>query len=230
MLTLFLMAVLLPLGAQNQYISNSRCTTEDRFEDLGGDGGVILLSRHKDLVIALPNVKNKSIRFNGERPDGYYEFCVIIKEGETRTPKFEISRRGNVYKTEIVQRIQPNFLIAYKIEEVQNPIRTDEQTQANDAYMDASMAVLEFTTTIKDLKVDCHPQLGATIESNPSAADPSVTIITVKIPVASLSDALQHIEKLERGWVYLLGGHRFSVSRIQYSHIKERIACYMEGL
>lgn len=198
LLTLFLMAVLLPLGAQNQYISNSRCTTEDRFEDLGGDGGVILLSRHKDLVIALPNVKNKSIRFNGERPDGYYEFCVIIKEGETRTPKFEISRRGNVYKTEIVQRIQPNFLIAYKIEEVQNPIRTDEQTQANDAYMDASMAVLEFTTTIKDLKVDCHSQLGATIESNPSAADPSVTIITVKIPVASLSDALQHIEKLKK--------------------------------
>ena len=41
---------------------------------------------------------------------------------------------------------------------------------------------------------------------------------------------VQHIEKLERGWVYLLGGHRFSVSRIQYSHIKERIACYMEGL
>ena len=78
LLTLFLMAVLLPLGAQNQYISNSRCTTEDRFEDLGGDGGVILLSRHKDLVIALPNVKNKSIRFNGERPDGYYEFCVIL--------------------------------------------------------------------------------------------------------------------------------------------------------
>lgn len=62
LLTLFLIAVLLPLGAQNQYISNSRCTTEDRFEDLGGDGGVILLSRHKDLVIALPNVKiNQSV-------------------------------------------------------------------------------------------------------------------------------------------------------------------------
>lgn len=108
---------LLPSEAQTQYISNSRLAAEDRFEDLGGDGGILLLSRHKDLVIALPNVKEKSIRLNGERPDGLYEYCVIVKANETRTPKLEISRRGNVYKTEIVLTIKPDFLMAFQVEE-----------------------------------------------------------------------------------------------------------------
>lgn len=186
------------LHAQTQYISHSRCVEEDRFEDLAGDGGVILLSKHKDLVIALPNVKNKSIRLVGERPDGYYEYCVIIKAGETRTPKLEISRRGSVYKTELVQKVKPDFLIAYRVEEVQNPIWKDEQTQSNDAYLDANFAVLELSTTIKDLKVECHPDLNAVVESKVSTADPNISIVTVKIPVISLTGARELIEKTER--------------------------------
>lgn len=189
---------LLPSKAQTQYISNSRLAAEDRFEDLGGDGGILLLSRHKDLVIALPNVKEKSIRLNGERPDGLYEYCVIVKANETRTPKLEISRRGNVYKTEIVLTIKPDFLMAFQVEEVQNPIRTDEQTMANDAYLDASSAMLEFSTTIKGLKIDCSPSLNAEIQSSPSPSDPSIMIHTVKIPVKVLNDAKNRIAELQQ--------------------------------
>ena len=66
---------------------------DDRFEDLDGNGGVLLLSKRNDLIISVTNSKKKaSIRPNGERPDGYYEFWVIIDPKETRTPKIEISR------------------------------------------------------------------------------------------------------------------------------------------
>lgn len=40
-LFLWMMVILLPLGAQEQYISKGRYTPEDRFEDLGGGGGIL---------------------------------------------------------------------------------------------------------------------------------------------------------------------------------------------
>lgn len=64
-----------PLWAQSEYISKSRRMEDDRFEDLDGNGGVLLLSKRNDLIISVTNSKKKaSIRPNGERPDGYYEF------------------------------------------------------------------------------------------------------------------------------------------------------------
>ena len=56
-LFLWMMVILLPLGAQEQYISKGRYTPEDRFEDLGGGGGILLLSKHRDLVVTLTNVE-----------------------------------------------------------------------------------------------------------------------------------------------------------------------------
>lgn len=77
-LFLWMMVILLPLGAQEQYISKGRYTPEDRFEDLGGGGGILLLSKHRDLVVTLTNVEPGKFKVtpNGERPDGYYEYIV----------------------------------------------------------------------------------------------------------------------------------------------------------
>ena len=93
-LFLWMMVILLPLGAQEQYISKGRYTPEDRFEDLGGGGGILLLSKHRDLVVTLTNVEPGKFKVtpNGERPDGYYEYIVSIHPGSTRTPKLEISQ------------------------------------------------------------------------------------------------------------------------------------------
>lgn len=196
---LLIICTTLPLWAQSEYISNSRYIDADRIEDLGGNCGLLLLSKHNDLVISVTNSKKKaSIRPNGERPDGYYEYCVIIDATDTRTPKVEVSRRGNVYKTELVQSVKPDFLIAYRMEEVQNPIRMDDQTKPNDARLNATEAELEFTTTIKNLKVECSPKLGAKVSSQVSRSDPNITITTVVIPIASLTNAKKAIEDIQK--------------------------------
>ncbi|WP_229098892.1 hypothetical protein [Bacteroides finegoldii] len=188
-----------PLWAQSEYISKSRKMEDDRFEDLDGNGGVLLLSKRNDLIISVTNSKKKaSIRPNGERPDGYYEFWVIIDPKETRTPKIEISRRGSVYKTELIQAITADYLIAYCIEEVLNPIREEDQTRANDVHLNATEAKLEFTTTIKNLQVECLPDLEAKISSKVSPSDPNINIVTVIIPIASLTNAKKAIEDAEK--------------------------------
>lgn len=188
----------LPLWAQSEYISTSRFN-EERFEDLDGNCGLLLLSKHNDLVINVTNSKKKaSIRPNGERPDGYFEFYVIIDANDTRTPKVEISRRGSVYKTELVQSVKPDYLIAYRVEEVMNPIRMDDQTKPNDARLNASEAELEFTTTIKNLKVECMPKLDAKISTQVSRTDPNITITTVVIPISTITDARKAIEDYQK--------------------------------
>ena len=196
--------VMLPLQAQSEYISNSRYIDADRIEDLEGNSGLLLLSKHNDLVISVTNSKKKaSIRPNGERPDGYFEYCVIIDAEDTRTPKVEVSRRGSVYKTELVQAVKPDFLIAYRLEEVLNPIRMDDQTKPTDARLNASEAELEFTTTIKNLKVECSPKLEVRVSSQVSSSDPNITITTVVIPVDALANAGKAIEDVHKEYVAL---------------------------
>ena len=69
----------LPLCAQNVYISNSRSEADDRFEDLDGKHGFLLLSKHNDLIISVTNATNKvSVLPKGARPDGYNEYYIII--------------------------------------------------------------------------------------------------------------------------------------------------------
>ena len=49
-----------PLWAQSEYISKSRRMEDDRFEDLDGNGGVLLLSKRNDLIISVTNSKKKA--------------------------------------------------------------------------------------------------------------------------------------------------------------------------
>lgn len=195
---LLILTTILPAGAQS-YISNSRNVNADRIEDLDGNSGILILSKHNDLVISATNTINGvTVKPNGLNADGLYEYCIIINAADTRTPKIEISRRGNVYKTEIVQSVKPNFLIAYRMEEVPNPIRMDDQTKSNDAILDATAAALEFTTTIKDLKVEYSPKLQAKTSSRASSSDNNITITTVVIPIAVLKDAEKAMKDVEK--------------------------------
>lgn len=89
-------------------------------------------------------------------------------------------------------------MIAYCIEEVQNPIREEDQTKANDVHLNATEAKLEFTTTIKNLQVECQPDLEAKISSKVSPSDPNINIVTVIIPIASLTNAKKAIEDAEK--------------------------------
>lgn len=193
----FLWEAILSLSAQNDYISNSRMVEEDRMDDLDGDCGVLLLSRHDDLVIALvqeeerQQTKQIKIFADGQREDGMYEYRVIINKDFTRNPKLEVSREGSVYHTEFTTVVRPDFLIAFLIEDVGKPIRVDDQTQPNDLRKNEKEAELEFSTTIQGLQIIVSPRLQAQIKTKTSAADASVHITSVVIPIAVLVDAKQ---------------------------------------
>jgi len=187
-----------PAFAQTEYISNSRDVNSDRIEDLNGDYGLLLLSKNNDLVINVTNAQKKpTINLNGLRSDGYYEYRIVIAASDSKTPKVEVSRRGSVYKTEFVQTVKPDFLIAYRLDEVQNPIRMDNQTKSNDAVLDPSITELEFTTTIKNLKIVCSPQLNAKISSQVSKSDANITITSVIIPVEVLVTAKKTLDDIQ---------------------------------
>lgn len=189
----------LPLCAQNVYISNSRSEADDRFEDLDGKHGFLLLSKHNDLIISVTNATNKvSVLPKGARPDGYNEYYIIIDANDTKNPKVEVSRRGSVYKTDFTTtKVKPDYLLAYRVVEVQTPIRMDDQTKPADAHLNAAEAEVELTTTIKGLKVECSPKLGATIHNKVSSTDPNITITDVVFPVTVISKAKEAIKKIQ---------------------------------
>lgn len=185
--------------AQSEYISSSRIMDADRFENLDNNGGLLLLSLHNDLVINVTNAKKKvKIENRGKNTEGMYEYYIIVDSEDTRTPKVEVSRRGSVYKTEFVQAIKPDFLIAYRLEEVMNPIRLDNQTRPNDARLNAEEAELEFTTTIKKLQVLVNPKLGAKLETKISPSDNNITITTVVIPISIIRDAEKNMNVAQK--------------------------------
>ena len=191
LLTLLAVMCLLPVAAQSEYISHSRDMDADCLGELDGDYGILLLSQNKNLVI---NVANASKPFRVDRPqganaDGLYEYKVVIDAADTHQPKVEVGRMSDLYKSEFVANPKPDYFVAYRILEVADPIRMEDQTHGNDAILDATKAGLELTTTINGLKVICNPQLDAEVKTAVSKVDATVSIITVTFPVAKLQDA-----------------------------------------
>lgn len=176
--------------AQETYISNKREINEDRFDDLNGDCGILLLSENEDLII---NSDYKpTIHADGRREDNLFEYRVIFKASDTRNPKIRVNREGDVYHTEITGIIKPDFLTAYRIVEVAQPIRMDNQSRGNEFIPDAKLIELEFTNNssdIHDLKICCAPELQAKISSRSKPNDNSINITTVRIPIAEIQKA-----------------------------------------
>ena len=193
-----LLCLALPLMAQVGTNELNRCPEEDSFEMLDGNRGVLILSKHKDLVISATNLAYPpTITLNGRGLDGYYRYHVIIDARDTKQPKLEVSRMGIPYKAPLLVTLKnPDYLQAYRLEEVSHPIRFEEQTQANDVHFNASEAALEFTSTIKSLKVKCPPELQAQVTSQISKADTSLLIINVVIPLAKLDEARGNVERI----------------------------------
>lgn len=195
-----LLCLVLTIGAQTGFNKLNPAPEADCFEMLDGNRGVLILSEHKDLIISVTNAKYPvSVRLNGRGMDGYYRYYVIIDVKDTRQPKLEVSRMGIPYKaTELVKLKNPDFLQAYRLQEVENPIRIEDQTEANDVHFSATEAALEFTTTLKGLQVKCPPELQAQITSGVSKSDQSLWVINVVIPLAKLDEAREAFERLDK--------------------------------
>lgn len=184
-------------NAQEQFISDSRFEEADRFGNLQGAGGILVLSQHSDLVITVTNAKQPQIRPLGKGVSGYYEYEVVVDRNETPTPKIQVNRRGDVRRTSFVVVTKANLFLAYLIEEVAKKIGQESVQSATDAVLDATLAEVELTSAIEDLKVECPPTLKATVTRRRQATDQNINIISVKIPVAVFVEADAKIQKLQ---------------------------------
>jgi len=186
--------------AQSAYISNSPYDKENTIGDLNGAGGVLVLSKRNDLVITVVNAKRARISAPERRKDGLYEYEVVVDRDDNTQPKIEVNRRGDVNKTDFTVLTKPDFFFAYLIEEVQKPIRMENQTAPNDAILDASLAQVEFQSTISDLKIVCDEleRKGAKKETTRKRGDNSIIITTLTIPIRILEEGRQRLETAQQ--------------------------------
>lgn len=203
---LFCLVCSASIKAQNNvYVTGSRSIAEDRIDDLNGACGILLISPHDDLVISSAqaegeNEKLMQVKADGQREDGLYEYRVIFDASASRNPKLEVRRAGDVYDTEIVTVIKPDFLIAYRVEVVAQPIRMDDVTHANDLLKDETAAELEITTNIPGLQLVYAPELKAKLTKRTNSADRNVTITSLIIPLAPIITARQQMEEAQTAY------------------------------
>lgn len=200
---LFCLAYVTVAQAQNNiYVTGSRSIAEDRIDDLNGACGILLISSHDDLVISSVQAEGENkdlmqVKADGQRADGLYEYRVIFDAAASRNPKLEVHRAGDVYDTEIVAVIKPNFLIAYRVEVVSQPIRMDDVTDANDLLKDETAAELEFTTNIIGLQLVYAPELQAKVTTRENPADRNVKITSLIIPLTPIAVAKRQMERTQ---------------------------------
>lgn len=200
----FILALLwsvIGVRAQSDFFACSRAPRYDRFEDLGGKHGFFIISKQKDVVIRVISVAGEGPKVHCSKgaEEGTYEYVVVLDAGESMIPKIEVSRRGYVYKTEfLVERMKADYLLAYTLEETANPIRLDDQTQANDVLTDETAAELEFTTTIENLTVVFNSALDVKMTKSKKSGDNTVSIITAIIPMQKLKEAKSALETLSQ--------------------------------
>lgn len=188
------------LGAQTVTYELNRAPEADCFDMLDGNFGVLILSKHKDLVISATNtMTSPSIGLKGRGMDGYYRYYVVFDVNDTKQPKLEISRMGVPYKAPLLIKLKnADYLQAYRMEEVAHPIRYEEQTQVNDVHFSDTEAALEFTSTLKSLQVKCPAGLEAKVTSHISETDNTLLIIDVVIPLTNLDKARDEVQRLTK--------------------------------
>lgn len=182
--------------AQSRFVSYSPMGQEDRFADLDGKCGVLIISKRSDLVVTVLNAPNAQIIQKGQSQVGLYEYEVIIDKDETPNPKIDVSRRGDVNRATFVAKIKPDYFRAYLIDEVEKPITMEDQTAGNDAILDASLAEVEISSAIPNLQVECNPALGTKMSVSRKKGDESISIVSVKIPIANIQNAKEKVQRL----------------------------------
>ena len=185
-------------NAQSDFISSSPVNEEDCIADLQGKGGIMLLSDLGDLVITIGNAKAPQITPKGKRSDGLYVYEIVIDLKDNKTPKVEVNRRGEIYKTDFVVSLRPDLMRAYKVEYVKRPIRTENQTQGNDAILDEKLAEVEISTAIKNLQVRVSAKLNATITRSVKKTDSSINITSIVIPWEAIKGAKEELQRLRK--------------------------------
>lgn len=185
------MCLALPIYAQSDYISSYRDKTLDFPYEDDNAKGIIVVSEHHDLVINIVNAI-KAVTINPPRAirtNGTFEYEVLLDATDVDEAKVTINRRGNAYKTNFVAVLKPGYFIGFRMEEVANPIRMDDQTTQNDAILDENKAELEFTSSIDNLQIECEPQLILEKNTSEKKGDEDLFVTSLIIPIKVLKDA-----------------------------------------
>lgn len=198
-LFLLLWGFLFPIMAQTVCVTHSRELDADRIENLGGRYGLLLLSKHKKLVVNVVNASKELevIRPTAANAEGLYEYRVLVDADDTHQVKVEVNKMGDVYKTEFVANLKPDYMVAYRIEEL-IPIRMENQSRGNETVMDKTAAEVEFTSNLVNFKVNCSPNLQAKVTRKANPNDPNVTLVSVVFPVKPLLSLKERLLKLNQ--------------------------------
>lgn len=195
-----LCAVVLAANAQSQFISFSPMGVEDRYNSqLNGNGGVLILSEISDLVVTVVQAPSTAVERSMEKNrNGYYEYtldadCKAFTNSEA---KIEVAKRGDVNRMSFMVKLRPNYLRAYLVEEVSQPIVLENQTAGNDAKLDATKAVVEISSTLASLKVEYDEALGATLTKTRKTNDASVSVYTLTIPIANIESVRSNLQSI----------------------------------
>ncbi len=193
-----LCTVMLSVNAQSQFMSFSPMGVEDRHNSqLNGNGGVLVLSEISDLVITVVQAPNTAVERSMEKNrNGYYEYTLDVDIKTIPNAKIEVAKRGDVNRTSFTVSLRPNYLRAYVVEEVSQPIVLENQTAGNDAKLDATKAAVEISSTLASLKVEYDEALGATLTKTRKANDASVSVYTLSIPIANLNAARDNLTSI----------------------------------
>lgn len=178
----------------NNCIGYSETPAANRIEAINGLSGVLVLSENPNLMVKVTNAKNDIRVEKGRSVTGnMYEYIVTFDPNDfADVVKLRVSSRTLLYSTNFTvsrKKMKPDYLLAYTVEEVPEPIRCDDVQAANDVHPNAKEAKLEFTTKIKNLKVKFSPNLGATVTTIKDKADADQSIITVIVPIETLLSA-----------------------------------------
>ena len=156
----------------------------------GQQCAVVFTSKAGDLVITT----NKDERLQGQKnSQGLYEYQNVFTIAPGNSDRnFTISKQGTAYRTSFKKAFSAGKKLLYSVAEVDNYISLDPIGALTDIYKnDKELSCIDFTTSLKDLKVQFDPALPARLRTDKaqSGADLYVLDIDAKAFKALVQDA-----------------------------------------
>ena len=192
------------LMAQEQYFQAWRYEEGDRFCGEGEPEGILVLSKHDDLLFNVTNITDKKrVKVNplGIGLDGNYQYVINVERETPDKPngelKIEANRQGDIHSASFTVKPRPQLLLAFMVAEPEMAIVVEDQTAQTDFAKSYDIAIIEIKSSIPNLKVDFSSKLKAQRTTSESDADKTITINTITIPIKVLTDARGKAKELK---------------------------------
>lgn len=181
--------------AQSQYITCERSPQQDRIDE-EGRSGVVVLAKRADLVITALNATSARVNRKQMDKDGNYTYELIVDPSETENVKVEVSKRGDVNRAHFTVNLSRGSLFAWTVnDKVESPIVLDDQN-SYEPNLCADSATVEVVSSFK-LKSWISPDLNASVVETHKKGDDKVQVLIINIPISSIQMPQDRIKLLE---------------------------------